>query len=98
VSAQFELDATGAATVFGQAASSVASVEVVDSVGAVLGEAGATDGWFVLTLPADAASAAASLVAQSASGGSIDTVPIGPPASPTTGADTGSTQTTSTSG
>jgi hypothetical protein len=99
VSAQLEVDATGAATLFGQASGGVADVEVVDSAGAVLGEAAATDGWFLLTLPPDAASAAASLVAQSASGASIDTVPIAiaaPPATPTTDAGTGdNSQTTS---
>lgn len=76
LSAQVEVDASGAAILFGQASGS-AKVEVVDSAGAVLGEAAATDGWFVLTLPASAASAAASLVAQSASGASVGTVPIG---------------------
>ena len=99
LSAQIEVDATGAATLFGQAPGSVANVEVVDPAGAVLGEAAANDGWFLLTLPADAASAAASLVAQSASGASIDTVPIAPAVPPTT-ATTGTgagdnTQTTS---
>jgi hypothetical protein len=76
LSAQFEVDATGAAMLFGQAPN-VAKIEVVDSAGAVLGEATATDGWFVLTLPGSAASAAASLVARSASGTSVGTVPIG---------------------
>ena len=92
LSAQFETDATGAAILFGQAPGSVAKVDVIDSAGAVLGEAAATDGWFLLTLPADAASAAASLVVQSASGASIDTVPIVtavPPPTATTGTDTG---------
>jgi hypothetical protein len=99
VSAQMEIDATGAATIFGQAPSSVANVEIVDSAGAVLGQAAANDGWFLLTLPADVASAAASLVVQSASGASIDTVPIAtaaPPTPTTSGADTGAnTQITS---
>ena len=76
LSAQVEVDSNGAAVLFGQAPS-IAKVEVVDSAGAVLGQAAATDGWFVLTLPASAASAAASLVAQSASGASVGTVPIG---------------------
>jgi hypothetical protein len=92
LSAQIEVDATGAATLFGQAPDSVANVEVVDSAGAVLGEAAATGGWFLLTLPPSAASAAVSLVAQSATGASIDTVPIAtavPPPTATTGADTG---------
>ena len=99
LSAQIEIDATGAATLFGQAPGSVAKVEVVDAAGAVLGEATANDGWFLFALPADAVSAAASLVAQSASGASIDTLPIaaaGPPPPATSGAATGdNTQTTS---
>ena len=41
LSAQVEVDASGAATLFGQAPGSVAKVEVVDSAGAVLGEAAA---------------------------------------------------------
>ena len=76
LSAQVEVDSNGAAILFGQAPR-IAKVEVVDAAGAVLGEAAATDGWFVLTLPANAASAAASLVTQSASGASVGTVPIG---------------------
>ena len=84
MSAQVEVDASGAATLFGQAPNSVAKVEVVDSAGAVLGEAAANDGWFLLTLPADAASAAASLVAQSTSGATVATVSIATPAPPTT--------------
>ncbi len=83
LSAQIEVDATGAAMLFGQAPSA-ARVEIVDSAGAVLGEAAARDGWFVLTLPASAASAAASLVALSASGASIDTMSIATPVPPTT--------------
>jgi hypothetical protein len=97
VSAQVEVDASGAATLFGQEPGSVAKVEVVDSAGAVLGEAAANDGWFLLTLSAGAASAAASLVAQSASGASVGTVPITtdvPPPTATTGAG-GSMQITS---
>ncbi len=82
LSAQLQVDATGAATLFGQAPGSVAKVEVVDSAGAVLGEAAATDGWFLLTLPADAAPAVASLVAQSASGATVATVPIATPSPP----------------
>lgn len=76
LSAQVEVDASGAATLFGQARGSVAKVEIVDSTGAVLGEAAAKDGWFLLALPPDVASSAASLVAQSATGAAIDTVPI----------------------
>ena len=99
LSAQIEVDATGAATLFGQAPGSVATVEVVDSAGTVLGEAAATDGWFLLTLPSSTASAAASLVAQSATGASIDTMPIQPavpPPTATTGTGTGgSTQVSS---
>ena len=51
LSAQVEVDSSGAAMLFGQAPGA-AKVAVVDSAGAVLGEAAATDGWFVLTLPA----------------------------------------------
>jgi hypothetical protein len=97
VSAQIEADASGAATLFGQAPSSVAKVQVLDSAGAVLGEAAANDGWFLLPLPPGAASAAASLVARSASGASVGTVPISaavPPTTATTGAG-GSMQITS---
>ena len=45
----------------------VAKVEVVDAAGAVLADAEAKDGWFLLTLDAGKASGAVSLVAQSAS-------------------------------
>jgi hypothetical protein len=83
LSAQLELDANGAGTLFGQVPGNVAKVEVVDAAGAVLAEAAAKDGWFLLTLPAGAASTAVSLVAQSASGASIDTVSIAPPTHPT---------------
>jgi hypothetical protein len=76
LSAQVEVDSSGAGTLFGQAPGA-ASVAVVDSAGAVLGEAAATDGWFVLTLPSGQANAAASLVARSASGTPVGTVPIG---------------------
>jgi hypothetical protein len=82
VSAQVEVDASGAATLFGQAPSSAAKVEVLDSAGVVLGEAPANDGWFLLALPASASSPAASLVAQSASGASIGTVPFSVAVSP----------------
>ncbi len=96
ISAQIQVDASGAATLFGLAPNSVAKVQVVDSVGAVLGEAAANDGWFLLTLPADAGSAAAFLVAQSTSGATLATMPIttvAPPGTSTTGADTsGDTQ------
>ena len=82
LSAQLQVAASGAATLFGQSPSEVANVEVVDSSGAVLGQARADSGWFLLTLPADAASAAASLVAQSASGATLATMPIATPAPP----------------
>jgi hypothetical protein len=92
LSAQIQVDASGAATLFGQAPTGVANLEVVEPAGAVLGQAAASDGWFLLTLPADAASAAASLVAQSASGATLATMPIAtsaPPTTSTTGAETG---------
>ncbi len=82
VSAQLQVGASGAATLFGQAPGEVANVEVVDSSGAVLGQARADSGWFLLTLPADAASAAASLVGQSPSGTTLATMPIATPAPP----------------
>jgi hypothetical protein len=88
-----QVDGTGAATLFGQAPGDVAKVEVVDSAGAVLGEAAATNGWFVLTLPAGTASTMTSLVAQSASGASISTVAIAVPPTPGT-ASAGSDGTT----
>jgi hypothetical protein len=89
LSAQLEVDANGGGRLFGQVPGNVAKVEVVDAAGAVLAEAAAKDGWFLLTLPAGKASAAVSLVAQSASGASIDTVPIATPVPPTP-ASTGS--------
>jgi hypothetical protein len=87
LSAQIQVDASGAATLFGLAPNEVANVEVVDSatgVGGVLAEAAANNGWFLLTLPADAASAAASLVAQSTSGATLAVIRIVPAAPPTT--------------
>jgi hypothetical protein len=100
VSAQVEVDASGNATVFGHEPSSVAKVEVVDSSGAVLDSAATNDGWFLLTLPAGAASAAASLAAESTSGASVGTVPIttAVPPPPTTGAGTGGSTSGTTSG
>ncbi len=84
LSAQLQVGATGAATLFGQAPNDVAKVEVVDPAGTVLGQAAAADGWFLLTLPADAASAAASLVAQSSSGATLATMSIATPPPPAT--------------
>jgi hypothetical protein len=84
--AQIQVDANGAATLFGQVPGSATNVQVVDSSGTVLGRSAASDGWFVLTLPAGTASRAASLFALSASGASLDAVPIGistPPPPPT---------------
>jgi hypothetical protein len=99
LSAQIQVDASGAATLFGLAPNNVANVEVVDSAGAVLNKASANNGWFLLTLPADAASAAASFVAQSALGATLAIMPIAiaaPTTTSTTGTDTGgSTQTPS---
>jgi hypothetical protein len=89
LSTQVEVDASGAATLFGQAPTSAAKVDVLDSDGAVLGEATTNQGWFLLPLPAGEASAATSLVARSASGASVGTAPISAkpaPAPPTTGA------------
>jgi hypothetical protein len=80
---QIQVDASGA-TMFGQAPGSVAKVEVVDSAGTVLGEAAANNGWFLLTLPADAASSATSIVEQSASGAPVGTLPISAVAPPAT--------------
>ena len=85
LSAQLQLDSSGAATLFGQVPGSVANVAVVDSTGAVLGQATANQGWFVLLLPAGAAGSAASLVARSSSGASIEAVPVGMPPQPTPG-------------
>jgi hypothetical protein len=82
VSAQIEFDGTGAATLFGQVPGDVAKVQILDSAGSVVGEADATGGWFLLTLPADAASAAASLVVESASGAPVDTLTISASAPP----------------
>ena len=90
--AQVETDGSGAATLFGQAPGAVGKVEVVDAAGAVLGQATATDGWFVLTLPAGAASAMASLVAQSAAGAPVGTVPIVLPPTPAPGTASGGSQ------
>ena len=84
LSAQVEVDATGAATAFGEAPSGVAKVKVVDSAGTVLDEAAVNDGWFLLTLPADTGSAASSLVAQSPSGAVVATLLIAPKDPPTT--------------
>jgi hypothetical protein len=99
LSAQLEVDGRGAGTLFGQAPGGVAKIEVADAAGSVLGEADANDGWFVLQLPASAESAAVSIVALSASGAAIDTVPIAtpvPPPTATTGAGgDGSVQATS---
>jgi hypothetical protein len=90
-----QVDGSGAATLFGQEPGNAAKVEIVDSTGAVLGEAAATNGWFVLTLPAGTASSMTSLVARSASGASISTVAIAvpppPPATASSGGD-GTTQ------
>jgi hypothetical protein len=80
LSAQLAVDGRGAGTLFGQAPGSVATIEVVDAAGSVLGQADANDGWFVLQLPAAAESAAVSFVALSASGATIDTGPIAAPA------------------
>jgi hypothetical protein len=91
LSAQIEVGASGAATLFGLAPNSVANVEVIDSAGAVLAEAATNNGWFLLTLPADRASAAAFFVAQSTSGAPLATMPMTtatPPAPPTTNTDT----------
>jgi hypothetical protein len=89
LSAQFQVNASGSATLFGLAPRSVANVQVVDPAGTVVGEAAANDGWFLLTLPADAASAAAALVAQSTSGATLAIMRIvQPPATSTTGAST----------
>ena len=52
LSAQVQIDSTGAPTLFGRAPG-VAHVEIVDSAGRVLGSAAATGGWFLLALPAD---------------------------------------------
>jgi hypothetical protein len=82
LSAQIQVDAGGAATLFGLAPSGVANVEIVDSAGAVLGEAAADNGWFLLTLPADAMSAADALVVQSTSGAALATMRIAPAAPP----------------
>jgi hypothetical protein len=82
LSAQLEVDARGAGTLFGQVAGSVAKVEVVDAAGSVLTEAAANDGWFVLELPASVESAAVTFVARSAAGAVIDTVSIATPAPP----------------
>jgi hypothetical protein len=88
-SMQAELDASGAATVFGQVRSSVASIEVVDSTGAVIGHAATDEGWFLLTLPAGATSGGASIVEQSASGATVGTTALplapAPPAAGTSG-------------
>jgi hypothetical protein len=78
-SAQFESDSTGA-TVFGQAPSGAAAVEVVDASGSVVAEAAPINGWYLLSLPPDEASAAASIVALSASGASLATTGIAPAA------------------
>jgi hypothetical protein len=97
LSAQVQIDASGAATLFGVAPNEVANVEVVDSadgVGAVLADARTNDGWFLLTLPPDAVSAADSMVAQSTSGDTLAVMRILPPVPATistTGADTGAT-------
>jgi hypothetical protein len=91
LSAQVQIDAGGAATVFGLGGNEVADVEVVDSAGAVLAETAADNGWFLLTLPADAFSSAASLVVQSASGATLAVMRIVPPppaTASTTDADT----------
>ena len=100
LSAQLEVDANGAGTLFGQVPGDVAKVEVVDAAGAVLADAAAKDGWFLLTLPAGTASKAVSLVAQSASGATIDTVPVATPApgTPGTAGSVGSAQFSSGSG
>jgi hypothetical protein len=51
-------------------------VQVVDSAGTMLDEAAANDGWFLLTLPADVASAPVFIVAESRSGATLATVLI----------------------
>lgn len=99
VSAQVEVDASGAATVFGQAPSSVANVEVVDAAGAVLTTGAPQNGWFVLALPASAVSAAASILAQSSSGTTVGTLPItttAPPVPSSNGTSGGTQGTTGT--
>jgi hypothetical protein len=83
---QVEIDSSGA-TAFGQAPSGAANVEVLDSNGAVLGEAASSDGWFLLSLTSDATSKAASLVALSASGASLVSLPVSAaPSAPVDGA------------
>jgi hypothetical protein len=84
LSAQIQVAADGAATLLGLAPNNVANVEVVDSAGAVLAEAATNNGWFLLTLPADEASAAAFFVAKSTSGATLATMPMTPAAPPTT--------------
>jgi hypothetical protein len=79
LSAQIQVDASGAATLFGMAPNEVAGVQVVDSGGTVLGEAAANNDWFLLTLPADAMSAAAFLVVHSTSGATLATMKLAEP-------------------
>jgi hypothetical protein len=84
-----EVDSSGG-TAFGQAPSGAAKVEVLDANGTVLGAATPNDGWFLLSLPPDATSKAASLVALSASGASLASVPVKAPPIPGDGSGSGS--------
>jgi hypothetical protein len=84
LSAQIQVDASGAATLFGLAPNEVAKMEVVDSNGAVLADSTPDNGWFLLTLPPASASAAVSLVAQATSGATLATMLIVPAPPPTT--------------
>ena len=85
LSAQLEVDATGAATLFGQAPGDVAKVEVVDAAGAVLARRTRRTAGSCSRSPRARPRRAVSLVAQSASGATIDTVPIATPAPGTPG-------------
>jgi hypothetical protein len=72
---QAEVDSSGSSA-FGQAPTGAARVEVLDSNGAVLGDETPSDGWFLLSLSPDATAKAASLVALSASGASLVSIPV----------------------
>ncbi len=73
--AQADVDTTGA-TAYGQAPAGTAKVELVDASGVVLADATPSNGWFVLS----GDSSAATVVAQSATGTSLGTLPLTAPA------------------